>query len=177
MQKRCTVDRKARAGQRLEGGGERHVVEPVMRPGDARAELDRHRAPGGQRIEPRTELAARVGRAHRIVGQSEAAAGQVSLAVAWRMKALRLDRSIRRDTGSRRYSEAIAAFEPRPIALALEPCGELVAERGAVGREPVVGEGERCPDISRPEILRPIDAGLEGIAASFAERLCEAPIR
>jgi hypothetical protein len=38
---RCAIDDEARAGKRLEEGGERGIADPNVRPGDARAQGER----------------------------------------------------------------------------------------------------------------------------------------
>jgi hypothetical protein len=38
---RCAIDDEARAGKRLEEGGERGIADPIVRPGDARAQGER----------------------------------------------------------------------------------------------------------------------------------------
>jgi hypothetical protein len=36
---RCAIDDEARAGKRLEEGGERGIADPIVRPGDARRKV------------------------------------------------------------------------------------------------------------------------------------------
>jgi hypothetical protein len=45
---------------------------------------------------------------------------------------------------------AIAAFEPASVALPLETSRECVAQSGAVGGEPAIGEGERAAGQNTP---------------------------
>jgi hypothetical protein len=87
------------------------------------------------------------------------------------VEVLRLHSAIRRHAERRQYAKAIAAFQPRAIALADKVRGELIAQRRAAGIEPVIGEGERGGNISRPEIADAIGAGLQGVAPAAAERV------
>ncbi len=160
----------------MERGIERRVAHPVVRPGKA-AQLHRHRAPGGQRIEPGAEFATRVGRRHGVIAQPKAAARQIALAIGRRVETLRLDRRIGSHAGRGRHRVAIAALDAGAKTLAVERRGKLIARRGdAVGGEPVVGEGKRRADIRRPKISGAVNAGLECIAAPGAERLRQAPV-
>ena len=92
------------------------------------------------------------------------------------MEALRLDRGVGRNPAVGR-PEAVAAFEPPAVALRVEVGGQVVAGKGeAVGRHPVVGEGEGRGEISRARSRRAVDAGLEGIALAAAQPLRQAPV-
>ena len=68
----------------------RWITDPVMGPGQAATQNDRHVVPHGQIVEARAELAAGVGRAHRVIGQAKAAAREIRLAVARGVEALHL---------------------------------------------------------------------------------------
>jgi hypothetical protein len=83
---------------------------------------------------------------------------------------------VRRDAERRQHADAIAALQPRTVALAVEIGVELTAKRRAIGRDPVIGEGKRAPDIGRSEIADAVDAGLQRIAAPGAERIRQSPI-
>ena len=53
----------------------------------------------------------------------------------------------------------------------------MIAGKGeAVGRHPVIGEGERGGEIARAPLRRAVDAGLERIALAAAQSLREIPI-
>ena len=84
-------------------------------------------------VEAGAEFGAHVGRVHRMIGKPEAAAGHVALAVGRRVKVLRLHGAIGRDAERRQSRIAVAAFEPRAVALADEVRRELIAQRRAVG--------------------------------------------
>src|SRR5581483_1705623 len=71
---------------------------------------------------------------------------------------------------------AVAGLEPRRIALPRKLAAQLIAERAAVGGEPVVGEGERAGKIERPPMRFGIDAGTECVAPPAAERLRQIPV-
>src|SRR5262249_19195160 len=89
--------------------------------------------------------------------------------------ALHLDRGIGRNAAVD-GGEAIAALDPPAIALRVEARGEMVAgKREAVGRHPVIGEGERRGEIGRPRARRAVDARLERVALSAAEARRQAP--
>ena len=92
------------------------------------------------------------------------------------MEVLELNGTIRRHRECRRRCIAITAFEPRPVALAGEAGVELIAERAAAGREPVIGEGNCAGDVSRAEPADAIGAGLQRVAVSTTERIRQAPI-
>ena len=178
--RRRAVDGEVRAGQRLENGVQGcGIGEPVVRPGETAAQYQRHAIDDLQIVDARAELASGVGGIHRSVRQPEAAAGEIGLAVARRMEVLRLQRGIRRhpdDDAGDRHGITIAAFEPRSVALADEGRPQLIAERNAVGGEPVIGEGERGREIGRTGMRLGIDAGLEGIAAAAAQALRQSPV-
>src|SRR5262249_59627786 len=73
--------------------------------------------------------------------------------------------------------EAIAAFYPAAEALRVEARAEAVAGKGeAVGRHPMVGEGQGRGDVGRPPSRRAVDAGLERIALAAAQALRQAPV-
>lgn len=75
------------------------------------------------------------------------------------MKVLRLDRRIRRDANRvviHRNWEAVAAFEPRSIALALKPHGKLIAKYRAAGGELTIALSQVRVDSQAP---RRIDLG------------------
>ena len=67
-----------------------------MRPGGAGAQHERHAVENMQIVEAGAEFASRIGRVLRVVAQPEAAAGEIGLAIAWRVEILRLQRRIRR---------------------------------------------------------------------------------
>src|ERR1700753_659742 len=95
------------------------------------------------------------------------------------MERLRLNGSVRRDFKStciRRYREAISAFNPSAKALTIELCGELIAESEAIGREPVIREGNGRGNVGRPKIALSIDTELESVAATPTETLRQAPV-
>jgi hypothetical protein len=52
----------------------------------------------------------------------------------------------------------------------------MVAESEAVGRHPVIGEGEGRGEIGRAKFGGAVDARLEGIALAAAQPLPEAPV-
>ena len=96
--RRCgAVDDEARARKRLEHRREGRVADPVVRPGETRAQrehgigLDRH-----QLVEARAELAPGVGAGAPVLGECEAAAVDVGFAVGRRAEALRLHRGVGR---------------------------------------------------------------------------------
>src|SRR5215831_14173044 len=63
LRRRGAVDDKARAGKRLEHGGECRIADPVVRPGDARAQRERGLGIEQQQaVETSAQFAARVGR-------------------------------------------------------------------------------------------------------------------
>src|SRR5262249_24077057 len=73
--------------------------------------------------------------------------------------------------------EAIAALQAAAEALRVEACGEVVAGKGeAVGRHPMVGEGERRGEIGRAPSRRAVDAGLERIALAATHPLPRARV-
>ena len=61
-----------------------------MRPSQARAQHERHGAEHGQIVKAGAHFAARVVRRHGVVGEPEATAAQIGLAVARRAEPLRL---------------------------------------------------------------------------------------
>src|SRR5271168_3881956 len=126
-------------------------------------------------IETPAEFGPHIGRVHRVVAQSETAAGEIGLAVARRMEVLHLQRGIRRHAERSENRIAIGAFEPRAVALAVEVRGEPIADSDAVRRKPVIGEGERAQEISRTGAGDAIHADLEGVAAAAARPTAEAP--
>src|ERR1700730_4363140 len=111
----------------------------------------------------------------RVVGEPEAAAGDVGLAKCRRMKVLRLHGSVRRN-GRYWVRNAIADLGTAPEALGVELGLQTVAGKGdAVGRHPMLRIGERAGEIERPRIGFRIDARLKGVAAPAAEPLGKAP--
>ena len=91
------------------------------------------------------------------------------------MEALPLDRGIGRDAAVD-GGEAIAALDPPAVALRVEVSGEVVADGEAVGRHPVIGEGEGRGEIGGTGAGGAVEAGLEGIALAAAQPLRQAPI-
>ena len=90
------------------------------------------------------------------------------------MEPLRLHRRIGRNAASRtadRHGVAITGFDPAAVALPVKACGDLIAERGPIGREPVVAEGERTSHVGGTPKALAVDTGLEGIAAPTAKAL------
>jgi hypothetical protein len=65
----------------------------------------------------------------------------------------------------------VAAFEPRAVALADKACGQRAAQRRAVGREPMIGEGQRAGEISGPEPADAADASLRRVVSAGAVAL------
>src|SRR3984893_942970 len=111
----------------------------------------------------------------RVVGEPEAAAGDVGLAKCRRMKVLRLHGSVRRN-GRYWVRNAIADLGTAPEALGVELGLQTVAGKGdAVGRHPMLRIGERAGEIERPRIRFRIDARLKGIAAAAAKPLRKPP--
>ena len=130
-----------------------------MGPGEAAAQNERHAVPDSQIVKARADFAAAVRGVRRGISQAEAAAGEIGLAVARRMEVLHLQGRIGRDADDvpgDRQSEAVTGFAARRIALALEFRRETVAERDAVRREPMIGEGERAGEVCRPEMRRAV---------------------
>src|SRR6266404_5266740 len=78
---RGAVDDETRAGKYLEGSRERGIADPIVRPGDTRAQQNGHAIDQLQMIEARAELAPRIVRSHGVVSEAKAAASQVCLAV------------------------------------------------------------------------------------------------
>src|SRR5690349_10756734 len=70
----------------------------------------------------------------------------------------------------------IAGFNARTVALPVEASGKLVAERDAVGCEPVVGESDVAGEIGRAKMARSVAAGHESIAAAGAKIRSQSPI-
>src|SRR3984893_2696304 len=111
----------------------------------------------------------------RVVGEPEAAAGNVGLAICRRVKVLRLHGGVRRN-GRYWVRNAIAGLGTAPEALGVELGLQTVAGKGdAVCRHPMLRIGERAGEIERPRIRFRIDARLKGIAAPAAEPLRKAP--
>src|SRR5262249_7587340 len=70
-----------------------------------------------------------------------------------------------------------AAFHAPAERLRVEVCGEMVAGKGeAVGRHPVVGEGQGRGEIGRAPSRRAVEARLERIALAAAQALRQAPV-
>ena len=100
-----------------------------MRPGEPCAQ--REHGAGVERqqaVEARAELAAGVGAGAAVIGQSEAAAVDVGLAVGRGAEVLRLHRGVRREPAEQ-GGEAIAALHPRAERLRVEAGGEMVAAK------------------------------------------------
>ena len=89
----------------------------------------------------------------------EAAAREIVLAIIRRLKILHLQRAIGRDAEGQRR-DVIAAFDTAAIALATEIRPQLIAERCAVGREPIVAEAEGRRAIKRSRAGDGVNAGL-----------------
>ena len=145
-----------------------------MRPGGPCAQKKRHVADDLEIVEARANLASGVGRGRRIVIKPETAAGEIGLAVARRVEQLRLQRRVRGDADDARgavdrHAIAIPGLDASGIALSGEARGELVVDRDAAGRKPMVGEGECGRHIGRAHARRAMDAGLEFIAPAAAE--------
>src|SRR5262249_4835184 len=94
-----------------------------------------------------------------VVAERKAAGGEVGLAIARRVEALCLDRRVRRDPAVERR-DAVAAFNPPAERLRVEARGEMVAGKGeAVGRHPVIGEGERGGRTAPPHCGGAVEPG------------------
>ena len=92
------------------------------------------------------------------------------------MEPLGLDRRIGREPAVI-GGKAIAALHPSAIALRVEARAEMVAGKGeAVGRHPVIGEGERGGDIGGTRARSAVETGLEGIALPAADPLSQVPV-
>ena len=88
-------------------------------------------------------------------------------------------RRIRRHADNRtrdRHGVAIAGFAARRVTLAVEFCGEIVADRDAICREPMIGESQCAGEIQRPPMRSVVDADLEAVAPPGAEISRHAPI-
>jgi hypothetical protein len=92
------------------------------------------------------------------------------------VEVLRLDCGIGRDA-TPRHAEAVAAFKPPAVTLRIEVGAEMIEDGKAVGRHPVIGEGEGRGEIGGAGFRRAVDAGLERIALPAAQPLRQAPIR
>src|SRR5262245_54988611 len=77
FRRRGAVDDEARAGKRLEQGGERGIADPVVRPRDACAQGERGLGVEQQPVEAPAQLASGVGRVVRIKAEREAASVEV----------------------------------------------------------------------------------------------------
>ena len=124
----------------------------------------------------RTQFAPCIGRGVAIEAERKAAAGDIGLVETRHAEALRLQRRVGRHPADH-GCEAIAAFGAAAEALRVEVGGEMVTEGGkAVGRHPMVGEGERTGEIPRTGAGGGVDAGLERVAPAAAEALRQAPV-
>src|SRR5262245_13020357 len=127
-------------------------------------------------VEAHTQFAPRISPSAAIVAERKAAAGEIGLVVTRRAEALRLKCRVGchpTDPGC----EAIAALCAAAKALRVEVRSQMVTERGnAVGRHPMVGEGERTGDIPRTKAGSAVDTGLERVAPAAAKALRQAPI-
>jgi hypothetical protein len=150
------VDDEACARKGLERRRKARVAHPVVRPGEPRPQ--REHGVGIERqqaVEARAQFAPGVGAGATGIGKPEAAAVDVGLAVARGAEVLRLDGGIGRQPAED-GREAVATFNPRAEALRVEAGGEMIArKREAVGRHPVIGEGQRRRDIGRTPPARP----------------------
>ena len=127
--RRRAVDDEVCARQCLEHGVERRIGDPVMRPGEPARAATSGMASSIVRSSKRgAEFAARIGRRHRVIGQPEAAAGEIGLAVARRVEVLRLQRGVRRDARSTAARVAIAGLDARGVTLAVEIRVKLIAD-------------------------------------------------
>ena len=144
-----------------------------MRPGKPRAQDKRHSVQQSRIVEARAQFAPRIVRRHGVIRKPEPAASQVSLAVGRGVEPLRLYCRIGcgADHGATdRHSVAITRFDSAAIALPGKARSDIVAERGAVGGKPVVGEGKRGCKIGWTRNAAAVDADLEGC------RFCRLPI-
>src|SRR4029079_2903283 len=104
------------------------------------------------------------------------AAVEIGLAIARRGEPLRLDRPIGREPAVV-GGKTIAALYPYAIALRVEARAEMVAGKGeAVGRQPMIGEGERGGDIGGTRARSAVETGLEGVALAAAYPPREVPV-
>src|SRR5581483_3589087 len=122
------IDDEARARQRLEGGGQRRVAGPIMRPREAPAQQQRHAPRRSEGVEAEAELAARVGGVLGIVAQPKTASRRIGLAIEWRMERFVLRRCVRGNAEAGPDAVAITGLDPPAVSMAIEARAELIAE-------------------------------------------------
>src|SRR5665213_4300830 len=95
-----------------------------MRPGQPPAQRHRHRTPAGHLVEARAQFAAGVGGVARCIGQPEAAAVLVDLAVGRRVEALRLQGGVRRHADRGGERSAVSEIRDEKKHKAIKPASE-----------------------------------------------------
>src|SRR5262245_2217192 len=110
MRDRRAEHRKACTRQSLKHRVESWIANKVMRPCQAAEQSKRFVVQHREILEASTKFGTDIGRIHRVVGQPEAAAGEIAFAVARRVEVLELDGAVWRDAERRKHGIAIAAF-------------------------------------------------------------------
>src|SRR5580704_3328346 len=125
---RRAIDGEASTGQRFKSGAQRWIADEIMRPGEPAKQNEGLAADNRQVVETRAKLAAHVSRVHCGAGKPQAAAARVALAIGRGVEILELNGTVRRHCKRRQHGVAVAAFQPRTVALPDEIRRKLIAQ-------------------------------------------------